>query len=222
MGQLDRLSALDATFLHQERESSHMHIGGVAVFAGPCPGLEEFIDYLDARLGGLPRYRQKLAYTRLGPRWIDDPHFDLHFHVRAAALPSPAGDLELSSFVAQVAGQRLDRRRPLWECWLLEMGPAHFALVFKSHHAMVDGVSNFDLATVLLDLEPGGGADGAGIGMVADAAAEAATSSPDAEAEAEAPMAGTHSRPGAWSPRPVPSRTDLLRADARAARSRGA
>jgi diacylglycerol O-acyltransferase len=186
MGQLDRLSALDASFLHQERESSHMHIGGVAVFDGPAPSLDEFIDHLEARIGGLPRYRQKLTHGPLGPRWVDDAGFDLRFHVRAAALPSPAGDAELSAFVSQVAGQRLDRRRPLWEAWLVEAGPSHFALVFKSHHAMVDGVSNFDLATVLLDLEPVGGAAGFG-----------------------------HSSTGGWSPQPAPSRLDLLAADAR-------
>jgi diacylglycerol O-acyltransferase len=186
MGQLDRLSAQDATFLHQERESSHMHIGGVAVFDGPSPSLDEFIEHLDVRLGGLPRYRQKLTHTRLGSRWIDDPDFDLRFHVRAAALPLPAGDAELATFVAQVAGQRLDRRRPLWEAWLVEAGPAHFALVFKSHHAMIDGVSNFDLATVLLDLEPGGAASGFG-----------------------------HGSSGGWSPHSAPSRLDLAAADAR-------
>ncbi len=186
MGQLDRLSALDATFLHQERASAHMHIGGVGVFDGPCPSLDEFIAHLDARLGGLPRYRQKLAFTRLGARWIDDPAFDLRYHVRAAALPSPAGDAELAEFVAQVASQRLDRRRPLWEAWLVEAGPSHFALVFKSHHAMVDGVSNFDLATVLLDLTPDGAAPGFG-----------------------------HGSGDGWSPQPAPSRLDLVSADAR-------
>ncbi|HET9074570.1 MAG TPA: wax ester/triacylglycerol synthase family O-acyltransferase [Solirubrobacteraceae bacterium] len=192
MAQLDRLSATDASFLHQERESSHMHIGGAAVFAGPAPSLEEFLAHLEVRLAGLPRYRQKLAFGTLGPRWVDDPNFDLRFHVRAAALPSPAGDAELAVFIAQVAGQRLDRHRPLWECWLVEAGPEHFALVFKSHHAMVDGVSNFDLATVLLDLEPGGAASGFGLGSS-----------------------------GGWSPRSAPTRRDLLVADARDAAGLG-
>jgi diacylglycerol O-acyltransferase len=193
MGQLDRLSALDASFLHQERESAHMHIGGVGVFDGPSPSLDEFLAHLDARIGGLPRYRQKLAFTRLGPRWVDDPDFDLRYHVRAAALPGAAGDAELSEFVAQVASQRLDRRRPLWEAWLVEAGPAHFALVFKSHHAMVDGVSNFDLATVLLDLEPGGGAAGGLRGFPGDG----------------------HGSPDGWSPHSAPTRLDLVTADAR-------
>jgi diacylglycerol O-acyltransferase len=206
MGQLDRLSALDATFLHQERESSHMHIGGVGVFDGPCPSLDEFIEHLDARLSGLPRYRQKLMFGRLGPRWVDDDAFDLRYHVRSAALPSPAGDAELSTFVALVAGQRLDRSRPLWEAWLVEAGPAHFALVFKSHHAMVDGVSNFDLATVLLDLEPNG------VGGRPAATEPAGAAGVDV---AGSPGRSGLSIAGAWSPLPAPSRGDLLFAEAR-------
>ncbi|MBO0769743.1 MAG: wax ester/triacylglycerol synthase family O-acyltransferase, partial [Solirubrobacterales bacterium] len=142
---LDRLSALDASFLTRDG----MHTGGVLVLEGAVPSVAEFSDFLAARLS--PRFRQKVLDAPGGPRWADDPAFDIGFHVRPAALPSPAGDSELRTFVAQVAGQQLDRKRPLWECWLVECGADHFAVVFKSH-----------LILGALDLLAGTGASDAG------------------------------------------------------------
>ena len=162
---LDRLTAIDATFLHQETPAAHMHIGGVLVFAGPAPSLEELIDHIDSRLHRIPRYRQKLAFPPLDagrPLWIDDPAFNISYHVRGAALPAPGTDEQLMDLVARVASQPLDRAKPLWECYLIEgiapeaggEGEMRFALVFKTHHSLFDGVSGVDLATVLLDATP--------------------------------------------------------------------
>jgi WS/DGAT/MGAT family acyltransferase len=162
---LDRLTATDASFLHQETPAAHMHIGGVLVFDGPPPTLEEVIAHIGGRLHRIPRYRQKLAtppFDAGRPLWIDDPAFDIAYHVRAAALPTPGTDAQLMELVARIASQPLDRAKPLWECYLIEgIAPEHgrsletrFALVFKTHHSLFDGVSGVDLATVLLDLTP--------------------------------------------------------------------
>src|SRR5579875_1221346 len=104
MGRPERLSSAELTSLQQERGAAHMHTGAVLRLTGPCPSLDTVIGHLERRLAGLPRYRQRLVAGPLGPRWIEDPDFDLRFHVRHAALPSPAGDAELASFVAQLAG----------------------------------------------------------------------------------------------------------------------
>ena len=162
---LDRLTAIDATFLHQETPAAHMHIGGVLVFAGPAPSLGELIEHIDGRLHRIPRYRQKLAFPPLDagrPLWIDDPGFNIAYHVRGAALPAPGTDAQLMDLVARVASQPLDRAKPLWECYLVEgIAPEpggepemRFALVVKTHHSLFDGVSGVDLATVLLDTTP--------------------------------------------------------------------
>ncbi len=164
---LDRLTATDATFLHQEGPASHMHIGGVLVFEGPAPPFEDYLEHVRARLHLVPRYRQRLAkppFETGNPRWVDDPTFNLEFHIRHSALPAPGTEVQLRQLVARIASQQLDRSKPLWESWMvegLEPGPSceheRFALIYKTHHALVDGVSGVDLATVLLDLaaEPG-------------------------------------------------------------------
>ena len=161
---LDRLTATDASFLHQEGPASHMHIGGVLVFEGPAPPFEEYLEHVRARLHLVPRYRQRLAkppFETGNPRWVDDPTFNLEFHVRHSALPAPGTEFQLRQLVARIASQQLDRSKPLWESWMvegLEPGPdsehERFALIYKTHHALVDGVSGVDLATVLLDLSP--------------------------------------------------------------------
>jgi diacylglycerol O-acyltransferase len=153
---LDRLSAIDASFLHQESESSHMHIGGTLVCEGPSPALAELLEHIRGRLYLIPRYRQKLAVAPRGagrPLWIDDTAFNLAYHVRRIELPTPGGDAQLLELVSMIAARPLDRARPLWECWLVEgLSESRFALVFKHHHALFDGVSGVDLATVLFDL----------------------------------------------------------------------
>lgn len=160
----DRLTSTDAGFLHQETPSAHMHVGGVLLFEGPAPRLEDFLDHIRGRLHLLPRYRQKLAVPPAGsgrPLWIDDPDFNLEYHVRHSALPAPGSEAQLLEMAARVASNPLDRTKPLWEFWLVEgLAPAagsqteRFAMIAKNHHALVDGVSGIDLATVLLDFTP--------------------------------------------------------------------
>jgi len=138
-----------------------MHIGGVLVFEGPPPKFEDYLDHVRGRLHLVPRYRQKLATPPLEsgrPLWVDDPSFNLEYHIRHAALPAPGTEQQLFQLAARIASQQLDRSKPLWESWLVEGlddgsdGPGRFALIFKTHHSLVDGVSGVDLATVLLDL----------------------------------------------------------------------
>ena len=147
----DRLSAIDASFLHQEGANSHMHVGAVTIFEGPPPRYEEFLDSIRGRLHLVPRYRQKLTFPRFEtgrPLWVDDPSFNLEFHVRQTALPRPGAEGQLMRLTARIFSQQLDRTKPLWELWMIEgvepatPGGSHrFALISKSHHALIDGVS---------------------------------------------------------------------------------
>jgi len=154
---LDRLSSTDASFLHQEGPTSHMHIGGVLVFEGPPPDFIDYLDHVRGRLHLVPRYRQKLTTPPLEtgrPLWVDDPDFNLEYHVRHTALPSPGTEEQLFLLAARIASQPLDRDKPLWENWIVEgLQGDRFALISKAHHSLVDGISGVDLATVLLDLE---------------------------------------------------------------------
>jgi WS/DGAT/MGAT family acyltransferase len=154
----DRLSGLDSSFLHLERDSAHMHVAGCAVFEGPAPAYEELVAEIGARLHLIPRYRQRLAFVPFAqgrPVWVDDPHFKLTYHVRHTALPRPGGDGELKRLAGRVFSQALDRTRPLWELWFVEgLADDRFALLSKTHHALVDGISGVDIATVLFDTSP--------------------------------------------------------------------
>jgi WS/DGAT/MGAT family acyltransferase len=184
---LDRLTSIDASFLHQEGPAAHMHIGGVLLFAGPAPAFADYLDHVRGRLHLVPRYRQKLATPPLEtgrPLWVDDPSFNLEYHVRHAALPTPGSEEQLFLLVSRIASQPLDRSKPLWESWLVEgLQDGRFALIFKTHHSLVDGISGVDLATVLFDLTP----------------------------KAEAPSSDLEP----WQPRPEPSAVDLMLAGAR-------
>ncbi|MGI8505582.1 MAG: WS/DGAT/MGAT family O-acyltransferase, partial [Solirubrobacteraceae bacterium] len=155
---LDRLTSTDASFLHQEGRASHMHIGAVLLFEGPAPPFESYLDHVRSRLHFVPRYRQKLATPPLEtgrPLWVDDPSFNLEYHVRHTALPAPGSEEQLFLLASRVASQQLDRAKPLWENWLVEgLADGRFALIMKTHHSLVDGVSGVDLATVLFDAEP--------------------------------------------------------------------
>ena len=155
---LDTLSAVDASFLHQEGENTHMHIGGVAILEGPAPPYRDLVDHIRGRLHLVPRYRQKLAAPPLGLgrwRWIDDPTFNLEYHVRHTALPSPGDDEKLRALAARIFSQRLDRTKPLWELWMVDdFAGDRWALISKSHHSLVDGVSGVDLMTMLFDVSP--------------------------------------------------------------------
>ena len=158
------LNALDATFLELEEadQSAHMHIGAVMLFKPPpgqrAPSLERVRADLDARLASLPRFRQRLSEPRTGglrwPRWLDDERFDIARHVRAAALPAPAGEQELREWAGEYFSQRLDRARPLWEIIVIELGDGRWAMVTKTHHCMVDGVGSVDIGQTILDPEP--------------------------------------------------------------------
>jgi WS/DGAT/MGAT family acyltransferase len=155
---LDRLTAVDASFLHQEGTNSHMHVGGLTLLEGPPPEMEEFLEQIRRRLHLVPRYRHKLAYTALDsgrPVWVDDPSFNLEFHVRHTALPAPGSWEQLRNLTARIFSQALDRSRPLWEMWLIEgLWDNKFALISKTHHSLIDGIAGVDLATVLFDLSP--------------------------------------------------------------------
>lgn len=154
---MDRLSSVDASFLAQEREGSHMHIGSVLLFEGPAPEAEEVAEHLEARLHLVPRYRQKLSFPRLEmgrPLWVDDPNFNLGYHVRHTALPAPGSVEQLRLLAGRVFSQRLDRSKPLWEMWLVEgLRDGRFAVINKTHHSLVDGVSGADLTAVIFDLQ---------------------------------------------------------------------
>jgi diacylglycerol O-acyltransferase / wax synthase len=154
----DRLTGLDASFLALEDGGPHMHVGSVLLFEGDAPSYDDFVAHMERRLALVPRYRQKLAFPPLvqsRPVWVDDPHFNPGYHVRHTALPEPAGEPELRRLAGRIFAQRLDRTKPLWELWLVDrVGDDRFALVSKTHHALVDGVSGVDIATVLFDLDP--------------------------------------------------------------------
>jgi diacylglycerol O-acyltransferase / wax synthase len=178
----DRLSALDASFLHLEDASAHMHVASVMLFEGSPPLYDELLEAIERRLPLVPRYRQRLAFVPLGqgrPRWVDDPHLNLRYHVRYTALPSPGSEEQLKALAGRVFAQQLDRDKPLWELWLAEgLEGDRFAMLAKTHHSLVDGISGMDIVSVLFD------------------------TSPD-------PAAPTD--PGdRWLPRPVPSRAQLL------------
>jgi len=157
---MDRLSPLDALFVDAEDQDPHvsMAIASIAVFEGPAPSHEEFLAAVAGRLPLVPRYRHKLRAVpfRLGrPVWVDDPHFDLGYHVRRTALPAPGGDEQLRELMGQVMSQRLDRDHPLWEYWVAEgLANGRWALISKVHHCVVDGVSGTDLYRVIFDLTP--------------------------------------------------------------------
>lgn len=155
---MQRLSPLDASFLHMEDDTSSMHIASTAIFEGPPPAHEDIVRMVAGKLPLVPRYRQKVRFVpfELGrPVWVDDVHFNLEYHVRHTALPKPGSDEQLRNLVGRVMSQRLDRAKPLWEMWVVEgLEDGHWALISKSHHAMVDGVSGTDLLAVMLDSEP--------------------------------------------------------------------
>jgi diacylglycerol O-acyltransferase / wax synthase len=185
---LDRLTSIDASFLHQEGPDSHMHIGGVLLFEGPVPDFQDVLDHVRGRLHLVPRYRQKLATPPLEagrPLWVDDPDFNLEYHIRHSALPAPGSEEQLFLLASRVASQQLDRSKPLWEIWLVEgLADGRFALISKTHHALVDGVAGVDLASVLFDTE-------------------------------RAPTMGNQDELEPWRPEPEPSPAELVIAGAR-------
>jgi diacylglycerol O-acyltransferase / wax synthase len=158
MAETDRLSGLDTSFLHLERSGAHMHVASTSVFQGEAPTHAEFRDHIASRLHLVPRFRQKLRFVPFDqgrPVWVDDPYLNLDYHVRQTALPAPGSDEQLRNLAARIFSQQLDRSKPLWELWLVEgLRDNRFAIIGKSHHALVDGVSGVDITTVLFDLDP--------------------------------------------------------------------
>lgn len=156
----EKLSAQDASFLVFEGPATHMHIGGTTLFdLGPLRAPDGGVDierirrYVGVRLHALPRYRQKLHFVPLtdAPVWVDDPHLNLDYHVRHACLPRPGDVAQLKALAARVMSQKLDRSKPLWELWIVEgLSEDRFAMILKTHHSVVDGVSGVDLVGTLL------------------------------------------------------------------------
>jgi WS/DGAT/MGAT family acyltransferase len=155
---LDRLTAIDASFLTNESSESHMHVGGILIFEGPPPDYVDLVEHVRGRLSKVPRFRQRLVTPPLEagrPLWADDVNFNLTYHLRHTALPEPGGEDQLRRLAGRVFSQQLDRSKPLWEMWLVQgLDRDRFALLTKTHHAMVDGISGVDIGTVLFDLEP--------------------------------------------------------------------
>ena len=184
---MDRLSPLDASFLHIEDtdRTVGMHIGSTAVFEGPPPDQDTFARTVESRLSLVPRYRQRVETVPFGlgrPVWVDDVDFALDYHMRRTALPAPGGEAELQRLVARLMSQRLDRTKPLWEMWIVEgLADGQWAMVSKVHHCMVDGISGVELLAVMLDLTP---------------------EPPDLPDPANGDVAR-------WDPEPAPSRADL-------------
>ena len=154
----DRLSPLDVSFLYLESDTTPMHVGGVVLLEPPPEGFDydRLVRIITDRISSVPRFRQKVKWVpgRLGnPVWVDDPDFDVSYHVRRSALPKPGTEEQLKELTARVQSRRLDRRRPLWEIYVVEgLADGRLAIVTKTHHAMVDGVAAVDVGAVILDL----------------------------------------------------------------------
>lgn len=161
----DRLSPQDSVFLHIEDDHQPLHVGALAYFeAGPLLDADGRVDLarirrrIESRLHLVPRFRKrimKVPFDQGRPVWVDDDRFDLAYHVRLTAVPAPGSEAQVKLLMDRIQAQLLDRRRPLWEIWFVEgVADDRVALIQKTHHALIDGVSGIDVATVLLDLEP--------------------------------------------------------------------
>ncbi len=152
---MDRLSPQDSTFLYVENELNHMAIAALGIFEGPAPGQDEIEEMVESKLDLVSRYRQRVRFVPLDlgrPVWCDDPHFQLRYHVRHTALPSPGSEEQLCTLVGRVMSQQLDRSKPLWEMWVVEgLEDGGWAILLKLHHCLADGVAATDLLSVILD-----------------------------------------------------------------------
>ena len=158
MSHADRISALDASFLALEKAGARLHVASVTIFDGPAPTWDELREHVESRLHLVPRFRQRLAevpFDQGRAVWVDDPHFNLRYHLRHAGLPAPGDEEQLQVLAGRLFAEPLDRTKPLWEMWLVDrLGSGGFALIAKSHHALVDGVSALDITGALFDSEP--------------------------------------------------------------------
>ncbi len=184
-----RLSPLDASFLYLEQPTTPMHVGGVSIFLRPENGFdyESLVDLVEQRIALVPRYRQKVRHVPANlarPVWVDDGDFDIAYHVRRSALPSPGSDAQLTELVARLMSRPLDPTRPLWEMYLVEgLAGGRSAVLTKTHQAMVDGISAIDIGQVILDIA-------------------------DTPAPATNGARGPH--PELWMPRPEPTDVQLV------------
>jgi diacylglycerol O-acyltransferase / wax synthase len=155
---VERLTTMDASFLYLDAPDAPLHVGGVLVLEAPVGGAEALAELVEARLSLVPRYRQRVAEVPghlANPVWVDDPDFDVAYHVRRSALPRPGTEQQLYDLVSRVTAQPLDRHRPLWEIYLVEgLAGNRVAVITKTHPALVDGLSAIDIGQVLLDTEP--------------------------------------------------------------------
>jgi diacylglycerol O-acyltransferase len=163
MTENQRLSVLDSSFLYMERPSVHMHVAGLVILdpatrQGGRLHRDDLAEVIQRRIHLVPRFRQRVVFPPFGvgrPLWVDDEDFDIDFHLRRAALPAPGGRRELAEFVQRVHSRPLDRTKPLWEMYLIEgLEDGYVGVLSKSHHAMIDGLSGIDLATVMFDPTP--------------------------------------------------------------------
>jgi len=154
---MDRLTSFDTSFLANERANGHMAIGALLMCEGSAPGEEDFLAHIRSRVHHLPRLRQRLLYPPLGlgtPFWVDYPEFDIHRHLRRIALPAPGTEAQFRALVGDLLAPPLDRSKPLWELILVEgFEDDRFAIVYKTHHAMADGISAVDIGMLLFDVE---------------------------------------------------------------------
>src|SRR5215469_4376566 len=155
---MERMSTLDAGFFFVEHENVPMHLGALSVFEGPAPSYQELAGLFASKLPQVPRYRQVVRTAPLQvlrPAWAEDEHFDIGRHLRHAVVPKPGDAKQLRWLAGRIYAQPLDRRRPLWEAWLLQGLPAgRWAILNKVHHCMVDGIGGSDLLAEIFDLEP--------------------------------------------------------------------
>ncbi len=183
-----RLSPLDASFLYLEQPTTPMHVGAVSIFKRPRSGFDydTLVELIEQRIALVPRYRQKVRYVPANlarPVWVDDPDFDVAYHVRRSALPKPGSDDQLTELVARLMSRPLDNTRPLWEMYLVEgLSGGRTAVITKTHQAMVDGVSAIDIGQVILDIAAPNGSGARGPGM----------------------------HPDLWMPRPEPTDVELV------------
>ena len=160
----ERLNPTDATFLYLESPKAHMHVGAVFLYQGHPPSYREFVEYVTSRLDLVPRYRQRLAWIPFDagrPVWVDDDRFDPEYHLKHSALPGAGGPEALKRAAARIFGQPLDLERPLWELELVEnVGEDRFAIVSKTHHAVIDGIAGNSVVTAITDDTPTFGTSG--------------------------------------------------------------
>ena len=155
---MDRLTSFDTSFLTNEKSNGHMAIGAIMVCEGSAPSYDDFVTHIRSRLHLLPRLRQKLVVPPLHlgtPMWVDDPGFDVHNHVQRVTLPAPGTDAQFHEVIGEYLSPPLDRSKPLWELWLTDgFEDDRFGIIYKTHHAMADGISATDVGMLLFDVEP--------------------------------------------------------------------